>query len=342
MSKKIDYSKINYGFSLLKMLLAFEVLLGHFANWDEYDPRLVWPFRELVSLAVACFVILSFYLMAKSFLIRDKQMMKKRLIRLLIPQIGWAIIYYVIYALIDLFMNKGLHSGPMDFFWQLLTGHSRYLNPSMWYQVDIIIVTIIFYFIFKYLDDKKAIIALILCTAFCYFAQFSGLNIALFGNLEFELKYPLGRIMEVFPFATIGFLLKYFNVLDSLKKYRLFVMPLCVALFMFGFHIPWPTPKDFGFASFAKPYLALCVVIFAYLTPLDNLKVRYKKAILKITDYSLGIYCIHRLVNTLLLVFLPNMIMGSFERCMVLYALCYAASYFIDMIPNRYAKALVN
>ena len=150
MSKKIDYSKINYGFSLLKMLLAFEVILGHFANWDEYDPRLVWPFRELVSLAVACFVILSFYLMAKSFLIRDKQMMKKRLIRLLIPQIGWAIIYYVIYALIDLFMNKGLHSGPMDFFWQLLTGHSRYLNPSMWYQVDIIIVTVIFYFIFSF------------------------------------------------------------------------------------------------------------------------------------------------------------------------------------------------
>ena len=341
MADKIDYKKINYGIALLKMLLAFEVILEHCIEWDNYDPRLIWPFRELVSVTVTGFVILSFYFVAKLFLKRDKELMRKRLFRLLIPQIGWAFIYYITYALIDLFMHKGLHSGPMDLFWQLFTGHSRYLNPSMWYQINIIIITIIFYYIFKLFDDKKAIIVLFITSMFCYYAQFSGLNYSLFGNLEFELKFPLGRLMEVFPVATIGFYLRYFNILEKLKKYRYIIMPLCIVLFMFGFYIPWPTPKDFGFGSFAKLYLTLCVLVFAYLTPLENIKLKYKKAILKISSYSLGIYCAHRLVNTLLLVFLPKIPSGTFERCVLLYALNYALSYFIDLIPNKYTKALV-
>ena len=341
MSNKIDYKKINYGFALFKMLLAFEVLLGHFANWDEYDPRLVWPFRELVSITVPCFVILSFYLMCKSFLIRDDNKFKNRLTKLIIPQIGWAIIYFIIYILLDFFKKTNMGVTFIDFLWQLFTGHSRVLNPSMWYQVVVILLTIVFYYIFKYLDDKKGIIALIVLTIFSYYLQFSGINRALFGELIFELKYPLGRIAEMIPFATMGFLLKYYNVLDYLKKYRYIVMPLCVFMFMMGFRIPWTELKDFNFSGFAKPYLALWVVTFAYVFPFDWLKLKYKKAILKITDYSLGIYCAHRLINRLLEVFLPKLALHSFEKCILLYAVCYAACYFIDLIPNKYTKLLV-
>ena len=340
--EKIKYDKINYGFALLKMLLAFEVLLGHFAIWKEYDPRLVWPFRELVSLAVPCFVILSFFLTAKSYLIRDKEKFKARFIKLLIPQIGWAVVYYIIYALLDYTMHTNLHSGPMDLFWQSLTGHSRYLNPSMWYQFDVIVIAVIFYFIFRYFDDKKAYIALTILTIICYFLQFSGINRALFGNLEFELKMPLGRIVEMIPFAYIGFTLKYFNIYEKLKKYRYIIMPACVFLFLFGFKIPWTELNDFGFGGFAKPYLALCIVTFAYMVPLEYLSIPLKKAVLKITDYSLGIYCIHRLINTLLLVLVPSFKIGSFERCIVLYILCYAVCYLIELIPNKTAKTMVN
>ncbi len=343
MSKKtIDYNRINYGFSLLKMLLAFEVLLGHFAIWDEYDTILIWPFRELVSLAVPCFVILSFYLMARSFLARDPQKFKTRLIRLLIPQIGWAIIYYIIYLLLDLFLHTKLTAGPQDLFWQTLTGHSRNLNPSMWYQVDVIVISILFYFIFKYLDDKKAYLSLIGLLLFSYFMQLSGINRALFGELEFELKYPLGRILEMIPFAVIGFSLKYFNILEKLKKHRYIVMAACGILFFVGFNIPWPAYKDFGFSGFAKPYLALCIVPFAFLVPLEYLPLTIKKVILKITDYSLGIYCIHRLINTLLYAFIPGITLHSIERCILLYIVCYAVCWLIERIPNKTVKQLVN
>ena len=343
MSKKtINYDKINYGISLLKMLLAFEVLLGHFANWKQYDPRLVWPFRELVSLAVPCFVIISFYLTANSFKRRDDGKFALRLKKLLIPQIAWAFIYYIIYVLIDLFLHKDLHSGPMDLFWQLLTGHSRYLNASMWYQFDVIIITILFYYIFKRLDDRKAYITLLGLMVFCYVLQFTEINRALFGNLEFELKYPLGRIAETIPFAVIGFTIKHFDVYEKIKKYRYIIMPACVVLFLMGFQIPWTELDDFGFAGFAKPYLALCIVTFAYLVPFEYLSLKLKKIILKISDYSLGIYCIHRLVNTLLLVFVPSISLRSFERCILLYIVCYIVCFMIEKIPNKNARLLVN
>jgi hypothetical protein len=341
-NKTVNYDKINYGFSLLKMLLAFEVLLGHFAIWNEYDTILVWPFRELVSLAVPCFVMLSFYLMEKSFLARDPGKFKTRLIRLLIPQVGWAIIYYVIYLLLDTFLHTGLQSGIQDFFWQLFTGHSRNLNPSMWYQVDVIIITILFYFVFKYLDDRKGYLVLIGLTVFSYFMQLSGINMALFGDLEFELKWPLGRILEMIPFAFIGFSLKYFNILEKLKRFRYILMPLCMILFYLGFCIPWPPYKDFGFSGFAKPYLAIWIVIFAFVAPFELLPLSFKKAILKITDYSLGIYCIHRLINTLLYVFVPGITLRSFERCILLYIVCYAVCWLIEKIPNKTVKQLVN
>lgn len=343
MSKKtVNYDKINYGFSLLKMLLAFEVLLGHFANWKQYDTILMWPFRELVSLAVPCFVILSFYLMARSFLSRDEGKFRTRLIRLLIPQVGWAVIYYVIYLLLDLFLHTGITDGPQDLFWQTLTGHSRNLNPSMWYQVDVIVISIIFYYIFKYLDDRKGYLALIGLMVFSYFMQLSGINKALFGGLEFELKYPLGRILEMIPFAVIGFSLKYFDILEKLKKYRYLIMPLCLIVAFIGFNIPWPTYDDFGFSGFAKPYLALCIVPFAFMCPFEYLPLVLKKFILKITDYSLGIYCIHRLINMLLTVFFPNISLLSFERCIMLYIICYIACQLIDLIPNKTIKQLVN
>lgn len=340
--KEIDYNKINYGFSLLKMLLAFEVLLAHFANWDEYNPVLVWPFRELVSLAVPCFIILSFYLMCNSFLSRNEDRSKTRLIKLLVPQIGWTVIYYVVYQFLDILFSTGLTIGITDFFWQLFTGHSRNLNPSMWYQIDIIAITLLFYLVFRLLKkDKHAYLFLVVLTVFCYCLQYSGINRAMFGNLRFELKYPLGRIAETIPLSFIGFSLKYFDVFEKLKKVRYVAMTLCVVLFFVGYNIPWIILKDFGYAGFCKPWLAICIITFAYLTPLECLSKRVKRAILKATDFSLGIYCVHRLINTLLLTFIPNMSLHSFERCVLLYFLCYFTCLLINLIPSKYFKQLV-
>jgi len=342
-NKQVNYDKINYGFSLLKMFLAFEVLLGHFCNWKEYNMRFLWPFREFVSLAVPCFVILSFYLMEKSFLSRDDEKFKKRLIKLCIPQIGWAFIYYIVYVILDMIFHQGLHGDITALFWQCLTGHSRFLNATMWYQFDIIVISIIFHMIFKYIkENNKAYIALIGLALFSYFMQISGINMALFGEMEFELKFPLGRIFEMIPFAVIGFSVKYFNLYDRFKHFRYIIMPLCIFIFFTGFYIPFPEFKDFGFAGFTKPYMAICIVTFAYMVPLEYLSLNLKKFVLKLSNYSLGIYCIHRMINTMITVFIPDLPLRSFERCILLYIVCYGVCYLIDFIKNENVKLLIN
>ena len=335
---KSSQDRINYGLSLLKMLMAFEVLLSHFASWKEYDPRLVWPFRQLNSLAVPCFLIISFYLTAHSFRKRDNEKTIDRFKRLLIPQIFWAFIYYIIYAVIDLVLHKGLHSGISDLFLQLITGHSRYLNPSMWYQFDLIIVTLLFSILFHYLDDRKIDIVFIFLLAISYFLQFSGINHSIFHEMEFEFKYPLGRIVETIPYAIIGYYLRCFDIFNKLKKYRYFIMIAAVVLFLGGFYVPWPEIDDFGYGGLAKPYLSLCIIAFAFLAPFEYLNQKTKNMILKISDYTLGIYCIHRLINTLLQVFLPFIALRSIERCVLIYILSYFICFLLDQIKNPFIQ----
>lgn len=326
----MENRKINYGFALLRMLMAFEVILAHFCNWEEYSPIIVWPFRQLVSLAVSCFVIMSFYLLADSYKKRDKNIFIKRLKRLFIPQVGWAFVYFFVYLLLNFFFNANIDIGLKDLFWQLLTGHSMNLNPTLWYQFDTIIVTILFYLIFKYADDDKAFKTLLGLMIFCYFLQYSGINRALFGNLPFELKKPLGRIAEVIPFAVIGFTLKHLNIMEKLKAHRFIVMFACIVLFLFGFYIPWPEVKNFDYGGLAKPYLSLCIVIFAYLVPLEYSSDPIKKVILRITDYTMGIYCCHRLVYTILLKAVKLDFAHSFEKCILIYIISYLLCMILD------------
>ena len=341
-TKAINYDKMNYGFSLLKMLLAFEVVLGHFCNWKEYDTLLLWPFRELVSLAVPSFVIISFYLMERSILSRNDEKYKTRLIKLLIPQVGWAFIYWFVYLMCSVLFSKDLPHSFTDLLWQIFTGHSTTLNATMWYQVDIIVLTIIYYSIFRKLDDRKGYIAIVILTLFAYFMQYSLINYNLFKDLRFELKYPLGRIIEMIPYATIGFSFKYFNILEKIKKYWYLAIPVSAFMFLQGFKIAWYDVKDFGFAGICKPYLAIWIVIAAFSVPLEILPLTLKKIILQVTNYTLGIYCCHRMINTLLDAFVPNLPLMSFERCILIYIISYILCYLISLIPNKNIESLIN
>lgn len=332
----------NLGLCLLRMLMAFEVILAHFCNWDEYNPKIVWPFKQFVSLAVPCFAIMSFYLLADFFKKRDKYNLINRLKRLIIPQIGWAFAYFFVFLALKFLFDANIEIEIKDLLWQLLTGHSMNLNPTLWYQFDVIIVTIIFYYIFKFFDNDKASKILIGLMFFCYVLQYSGINRTLFGNLPFELKKPLGRIAEVVPYSVIGFSLKHLNVLEKLKTYRYLAMSACVVLFLLGFYIPWIEVKNFDYGGFAKAYLSLCIVTFAYLMPLENLEEKYKKVILKITDYTLGIYCCHRMIYMILIHVFKMDFSHSFGKCVLIYFLSYLLCFFLDKTNSPYIKRMIS
>ena len=70
---------------------------------------------------------------------------------MLYPFLVWGGVYYIVYKLIQFMYSNRFSVSVMDLLWQLLLGSSPTLNPPLWYQADMIILTIIYSFIFAYL-----------------------------------------------------------------------------------------------------------------------------------------------------------------------------------------------
>ena len=109
----------------------------------------------------------------------------------------------------------GLENGITDMLWQIFSGHSQNLNVTMWFQVDLIYITILFLaviLIFK----KNYIPVLYFIGAVAIILQYSGLNMV-FNDSRFEIKYPSGRFMEMLPLAVIGFMITRDGVLEKIR-----------------------------------------------------------------------------------------------------------------------------
>lgn len=328
--------KIDLGLNLLKMLMCFGVLLAHCWDSKRYEAIIYLPFKEIRSLAVPVFMILSFYFLESFFSSPNPKQLKKRINKLITPLIIWAVIYYILYQYLDIKVSIS------DLFWQIFTGHSQTLNPTMWFQVELILLTLIFYELFKYFKTNIAYIILTILTISCFILQYSAINYQLFSNLRFELSYPLGRFIEMIPYAYFGLLLKHFNILEKLKKHRYLNMIIATLLFFIPYnYLSFPLAKGFGYSGITPLYLAIMAIIVASMVPFEKLPSNIKRIIYQISRYTLGIYCCHRLVNVLLINYYPILPIESFSWSIYVYIISYLLCLLISLIPNKIIKSLV-
>ena len=75
-------NKTNIGLSLLKALMAFEVVLSHFCKWNDSGFKYILPFRLLNPMAVPIFFIISFYFAETLIVSHNKEKQYKRLSKL--------------------------------------------------------------------------------------------------------------------------------------------------------------------------------------------------------------------------------------------------------------------
>ena len=144
-------------------------------------------------LAVPIFMTITFYFAYSNLVKANTEWLKKRLRRLYIPVVGWAFIYYIVFTVFQHLFNYHLTLGLQEIFWQLTTGHPQSLNGVMWFQNNLILLTIFAFIVFKlFRHNKYAFVFLGLSTIGALFFQYSGLNYEYFSNLRFELKYPIG------------------------------------------------------------------------------------------------------------------------------------------------------
>lgn len=242
-------------------------------------------------------------------------------------------------------MNYPLVNGISDFIWQLLTGHSPKLNTSMWFQMDLIVITILFFIIFHFLNENAGFVLIIVLSLFCLFLQYSGINWMLFGSLRFELKYPLGRLSETIPVATLGFIASKYNLLEIKKENKWVNMMLAAIMFMVFLILDikvFVPLTGFGYAGIWKNCVAFAITMFAF--NFGKIFKKQYKSLNFVTSYTLGVYCGHQLVGF----FLHNVLskvfgvdIGFFYQCIIIYIICFIASFLVSKIHLQQIKYIV-
>ena len=271
---------------------------------------------------------------------------KKRLFRLIWPQIVWAFVYWII-------MFSTGRASLEDLFWQIITGHSPRLNATMWFQMAMIVFSALFFLIFRVLSNRKAIIVLISLAALALFLQYSKINYTIFFGLRYELSYPLGRLSETMPYAVIGICFSYFKIDRILLKHKVITIGISCMLFVimvalkkkYSILVP-----GFGYAGLDLVISALAIFVVASLFPMTGIPRRLAMVFDYATKYTLGVYCMHRLIAQLISAtpietFLSSTFdisSGTFSMCAVIYLICYLISAVIALIPAKQIRQLVS
>lgn len=341
---KSKNTEFNYGFALLRMLMCFEVVLCH--CWTETNfSKLLLPFNLLRSNAVPAFMFMSFYLSEKYFQKKDIKTALRRIYILFIPQVFWAFVYFISYYFIGLINNSNYISGIQDLFWQIFTGHSPNLNATMWFQTDLIIITVVFFIIFHFLNEKQGILTILLLSVICIFLQYSQINYELFGQFRYELKYPLGRLVETFPIATFGFVSSKYNLLSLFNKQWVNIAVatiLFISVFILGQHNLLLVDNDFGYSGIWKFLTGFAITMFAYNCNFGFL-VKNKKIFSFISQHTLGIYCSHRLIARFVFIIFKHLGIqtGMFYQCVLIYLIGFIAFTIIRKLPIKWLKYVI-
>ena len=339
--------KYNYGLSLLRVFLTIFVILNHFWESDVVN-RVLMPLSTMRSVAVPTFMLMSFYLTARKISSGSSGDLKKRIVRLAIPFFVWGGVSWLLMFLIQKVTGMQIINGISALGWQLLTGHAFHVNAPLWYMAVLMWLTICFSLVFMTKNKRWQAIVLNILAVLALVAQYSGVNYYVFGDLSFELKYPLGRIAEMLPYATLGYDLAHFRVFDLIGEKVdnhaiLFIGSLILLLIQITI-IPVPPMSGFGYSGMYRIAASMLTFTLFYYLPLQWIGKSGKKIISVVTGHTLGVYCMHYLIGNILVTGIEKVgfSVNFFVLAVMIYAICYGIACFMCKIPNKFIGSLVD
>ncbi len=328
----------NYGLDLLRTYMCLMVVCIHY--WDS--SRCVHPIIYLLSgirfYAVPSFMLMSFFLVQQNLLRHENEWIKRRFERLLIPQIGWTVIYWGCFRTFDdVFETHFLDKNC--FWWQLFLGHSPRLNQTMWFQIVLIWITIIFLIVIK-LFPKKQEMVFIGLACLSYLVSYSGILYLSLEKLRTEVAYPIGRMVEIIPLAVAGYFIGSKQVLKRIEGIKKAIFVGGAVLYFINTEYGLFSPVDgFGEQGVHKLVFSIFFVAIAYHLPVDRCSDRIKKIIKQSSKYTMGIYCGHRLVGTVFDSIINHWELRipshTFLECITIYATTYTMCMFGEMLFKK-------
>ena len=319
----------HLGLDMLRAWMCFEVVFVHFysssgSGVTESVGRLV---QMTSRLAVPEFMILSFFFPDIRLMAKNTSKFRHRLRRLLTPLVVWAVVYWILYS-----VNPLRFDALRQLFWQILLGHT--LNESMWYQSVVVLVTVILVGIAKFSTDRRIECALLAFAGIALLFELSEVNYYLFSAMPRHLGIRLGRICEMIPFAVMGCFFHDRSI--NRNKSRIIGLALVLSGIWLLFVLLEINPEGF---KYNEPFqIVLAPLLFTIVESLPN---RYiptfaQKLITPISKYTLGIYCIHRLVANQLFQFKYFAFVQNnhpFFFCTILFAICWLICYLLAKLP---------
>jgi len=337
------------GVELLRCYMAFMVVLAHFGG------NTLFPAEGILCIFggfhVPVFMFLSFLLCGKYFFYPTKEGVSKRLVRILVPLLFWGVAAFLCVSIKNLVMGQSFaDSIPLRALcWQLLTGHSG-MNSPLWYLAVTLWISVLFWMLGVLFEKKVFLLLISVLAVISVVSQYVGLNYALFGSLPYELKYPLGRMTEMIPYASLGVLcsmaLPKLNKLNFKQHLIIFIVAIgliAVVMLIKHFFIHY-TIEGFGYNGIYSIIISLLLTVSAFTVPLNYVRNKvFVKVVRKMTDYTMGVFCMHILVGGLTeYVFLQ---LGFQTRtilmCLAIYVVSYIISLLISLIPLKQTDYLV-
>ena len=337
----------SIGLSLLKGLMSFEIIVAFL--WEvnvKTTGALGWVYY-LRNMAIPVFVMILFLTFAGRLKSKNGSGFWRKLLELFVPLVTWGIIYWVFfYFLKDMLSDEDnmYDITVRDLFYQIITGNSPYLNPVMWLIVNEILLLVLFELIILISAKFHNVIFIVLMAA-ALACQYMGINYL--SGVRSEIRGCVMMLQEMLPFAVVGFLLAVYGTVEKTKKWWPVTMLLSAGVICFlRYYGIFTDITGNGYAGVKRIVLAAALVLLFAAPPLDKLPEFLHKAVNWLTRFSLGIFCMHRLVSTLLHYLISHRGWVDMETytlfdCVLTFVICYVISLLIWLIPCKFTKMLV-
>ena len=320
--QKQTKNKVNLGVELLRMILSFLIVLVH--NLDAYYAYYKlnnFPQKHL-AYYVPTFFFISFYFSYNTLTSRNIEKIKERFIRILVPYLGWPIIFWL--RDYYLYYRYGIKGNILlrNMYIQIIIGCR--IHGVFWFLFNILFLNNVFVIII-FLFKKKYFYVLFIITLLFYIFSHSIYGKQFFNLFNFNpIGHSISPIPKMILYSFTGFFCASKNLIKHLYNYRCIILILCGLLLFIILHYNVFVKVPSFFSGIMIDLFIINTFSFFSMIPFDKIKNTFIFSILKqITSHTGGVYYLHTKCYEILRRYIKPISRRSFQGCLLSYLYCY-------------------
>lgn len=326
---KKEVKKINLGIQLLRMILSFLIVFVHFYRIRNSKKRNFFYPKKYLPYYVPCFFFISFFFSYNVFVSRKPGKIRERLIRILIPYIGWPIIAWLRKNI--LYYNIKGKNLLKHLYYQLLIGYGFYEYGSFWYLFNLIFISL-FFIIIILLFNKYYLYYLFIISFILYIFECSKYYTYFFNRYK---RVPVGHsispIPKMFLHSLTGFFFSSINIFKKYNKCRIHILFLSGTFLFAILYFEILNKSRFYFKRIIINLGIISAFSFFAMLPFDKIKNNNIFSFLKrLTSYTGGIYYLHSIVFHIFKRYIISVRQETFKGGLLIFII----SYFICLINS--------